>query len=84
MNSEHLQSAHDFPTDSTNASSAASPKKWPSALRRQPRWVKYTLLSATGLLIAVGGVTSYQALVGTPTETTTEQGSILPVVAASV
>ncbi|MEM9947955.1 MAG: HlyD family efflux transporter periplasmic adaptor subunit [Cyanobacteria bacterium P01_D01_bin.36] len=84
MNSEHLQSAHDFPTDSTNASSAASPKKWPSALRRQPRWVKYTLLSATGLLIAVGGVTSYQSLVGTPTETTTEQGSILPVEAATV
>ncbi len=84
MNSEPLQSPSAFPANSAGAGSASSPKQWPKSLRRQPRWVRYALLGSVGLLVAVGGVAGYRALVSTPPETSAERSAALPVETTAV
>lgn len=74
-------------THTTNASADSTEpqqKSWPNALKRQPAWMRYGLLSAAGALLLVGSVAGYQAFVGSSEETPSAKSRMLPVEALAV
>lgn len=77
MNFNPSQSPSTFPADSARLSSA-------SISVPKPRWMRYLLLGTAGLLIAVGGVAGYRAVVSTPSEAASERGAVLPVETTAV
>ncbi|MEM8809038.1 MAG: HlyD family efflux transporter periplasmic adaptor subunit [Cyanobacteria bacterium P01_G01_bin.38] len=79
MNSEPLHNPNLFPIESTSVDSVSGSKQWLKSFKRQPRWIQYTLLGATGLFIGVGGIAGYQAIVSTSPDPSVEQSTAIPV-----
>ncbi len=79
MNSKPVQSSTVFSDDSAEVRSVSRPRSWPGLLSRQPRWVRFSLMGAVGLLVAVGGVAGYQSITGVPSKTAPVQSTVLPV-----
>ncbi|MBE9062123.1 efflux RND transporter periplasmic adaptor subunit [cf. Phormidesmis sp. LEGE 11477] len=68
-----------FPAQPTKSDSVSRTSQWPASLRRQPLWVRYGLLGAAGLLVALGGIAGYQLVADAPAETASTQATALPV-----
>ena len=79
MNSEPISSSTALSADLTESHSSQSSSGWPRPLERQPVWVRYGLLGATGLLVLVGAATSFTVLTRSSPATSTEESRVLPV-----
>ena len=79
MNSEPISASTALPADLAESQSSQSAGGWPQPLGRQPTWVRYSLVSATGLLVLVGTATGFNALTRSSPATSTAESRVLPV-----
>ncbi|MGC1310121.1 MAG: HlyD family efflux transporter periplasmic adaptor subunit [Phormidesmis sp.] len=82
MNSDPAYPPSSLPAnsaDSRGSTLAIGQRQWPTALRRQPAWIRYGLLGTAGFLVVLGSAAGYRAVVGSPPDTAPAEGRVLPV-----
>ncbi|MGD1941200.1 MAG: efflux RND transporter periplasmic adaptor subunit [Leptolyngbyaceae cyanobacterium] len=79
MNSDPISSVTVLSADLTESQSGHPSRGWPQPLARQPSWVRYGLLGATGLLVLVGAATGFNVLTGSSPAPATSESRVLPV-----
>ena len=79
MTSDPISSATVLSADLAESQSGQLSRSWPQPLERQPSWVRYGLLGATGLLMLVGAATGFNVLTGSSPAPATSESRVLPV-----
>ena len=79
MNSDPAYSQNSSAADSIEPGKIGQLGDWLSLLKRQPAWAQYGLLGAAGLLVLLGSVGGYQALIGSHEALPVSESRVLPV-----